>query len=1049
MRRKCKKCGRKFSRSNLLSRHINSVRYPCKGRKTNGELMRKEDNVWEDVSDPISQNYFDLNVSLEDSEGDIEMDDSSMKSIGDTNGMDTSNYEGSSGPENSTFMESNNFESCLDDELLRPYSLSDSSSNISTASLGWSESTRESFPYNVFYGEESENLYSEETEELDESLNNDESWPTIDHNFLYGSKKQQTIIDPKLCKEEILLTELMYDYSLPFDVYDKIMVWAKCAQDNQYKFDSPLFKTVRARLVQSYGAHCVGDIKRHIIREKDFPDGSMYSFSFKNIMETMLGSEYLMNDSVWSFEHKIELNKATGKYERVYSEMNTAEWWENSEMTDNDISCMVGPDNVRVKLIIGSDKASCDNIGGLVAHPVFISCANICSEKRKTEEGWFLYAMIPTPPNLVIDDDKEEGGKGQNVNGVPINLIYYHKCMEILLREIKEFQRGEGIKMHVYGKGTCTVHVDMCMVVGDTEEHDDMCCHYKAYSSVLPQMVRDCDVHTMDGDNPKHVCNFNTQEEMEQVVGKPLSKKDAKSMSKHKIKNSFHDIDFGNDPYGIHGCSPYEILHLLYLGIYPYVLKTIFCYRLIPRRFRYWLHKRDNYKTAEEQKMWLKKRPNIPKAEKPKQFKKAEFERRVRILSRSSEKLSDRSRPRSSFRHGVTSLTRLTGQEYPGLLLLTMIALEGCMYDSSVEKNFVKLLWLSLALETWLIKEYYFESELVTLEKRIEQYLTLLKQIAGPQRELQSRCGWRISKFHGLKHFPRNIRKYGSTRNFFGGYLEATLKILLKKPTKRTTRQHNRFNLDILHRYQELKCVRMGAGRIVSVDDQKKEPKQLEEKYKLSNNKFSLRKTESGWQTLTRDGVFDGLYHPDAGEEEGTSWVETLCEFADKEGGDEIKCYYECHIPSNNKTGKYDILRCDPSWRENYSMSPGWHDWVTVRWENLEEDEEISDLPAKLLLMGSFINKNGVTKTICLIHSITQLKKHPVLFFAKGGVLHDEYEIVDINMINETAIVLPAVAPKVDYPKLAEEQDFPDNVHKQKYFICLPAREKWYEMGWD
>ena len=35
--------------------------------------------------------------------------------------------------------------------------------------------------------------------------------------------------------------------------------------------------------------------------------------------------------------------------------------------------------------------------------------------------------------------------------------------------------------------------------------------------------------------------------------------------------------------------------------------------------------------------------------------------------------------PRTPFRQGVTELTRLCGQEYPGLVLLTTLAMENCL----------------------------------------------------------------------------------------------------------------------------------------------------------------------------------------------------------------------------------------------------------------------------------------------------------------------------------------------------------------------------------
>jgi hypothetical protein len=47
------------------------------------------------------------------------------------------------------------------------------------------------------------------------------------------------------------------------------------------------------------------------------------------------------------------------------------------------------------------------------------------------------------------------------------------------------------------------------------------------------------------------------------------------------------------------------------------------------------------------------------------------------------------------------------------------------------------------------------------------------------------------------------IRKFGSSNNFFGGFLESSLKAIVKRPTKRTNKQQNRFVNDLMTRYYE------------------------------------------------------------------------------------------------------------------------------------------------------------------------------------------------------------------------------------------------------
>ena len=50
----------------------------------------------------------------------------------------------------------------------------------------------------------------------------------------------------------------------------------------------------------------------------------------------------------------------------------------------------------------------------------------------------------------------------------------------------------------------------------------------------------------------------------------------------------------------------------------------------------------------------------------------------------------------STFRNGVTQLSRLNHQEYPGLMLLTMISIGGLMSNASKEQELRLLLNNSL-----------------------------------------------------------------------------------------------------------------------------------------------------------------------------------------------------------------------------------------------------------------------------------------------------------------------------------------------------------------
>ena len=150
----------------------------------------------------------------------------------------------------------------------------------------------------------------------------------------------------------------------------------------------------------------------------------------------------------------------------------------------------------------------------------------------------------------------------------------------------------------------------------------------------------------------------------------------------------------------------------------------------IPKRFKqYWKmveRGRCSYKDLNQKYPKLLDTSDI----KQHNFDSTEYERRIRVLVSAAKRQSDRSMVKcSSFRNGVTQLSRLSGQEYPGLLLLTFVALDGLMSSKIEERNFRLLLNKSLVLYQSLMVHQLTETDVVSLESTIKEYLAMFKKI--------------------------------------------------------------------------------------------------------------------------------------------------------------------------------------------------------------------------------------------------------------------------------------------------------------------------------
>jgi hypothetical protein len=198
-------------------------------------------------------------------------------------------------------------------------------------------------------------------------------------------------------------------------------------------------------------------------------------------------------------------------------------------------------------------------------------------------------------------------------------------------------------------------------------------------------------------------------------------------------------------PIGVYGSLPFETFHAWLLGLMEYMLEWVFSHVVQPRKVSLWCEKRYSYNVRGKMSHRLADHHFTESIVKTDQ---AEFERRIKIAKEIAPRQSDRDIPKTPFNNGVTSLTRLSGQEYPGLVMLTMVTLERMLpsrkhHDVAIEKGLSRLLWLTLSLDVCLNKPRKTESEVLILQKKMSTYLQLYRSLIG-----------RLVKFHCLTHFP-------------------------------------------------------------------------------------------------------------------------------------------------------------------------------------------------------------------------------------------------------------------------------------------------------
>jgi hypothetical protein len=201
---------------------------------------------------------------------------------------------------------------------------------------------------------------------------------------------------------------------------------------------------------------------------------------------------------------------------------------------------------------------------------------------------------------------------------------------------------------------------------------------------------------------------------------------------------------------------------------------------------------------------WCNDGDCTPSSSKPKititgsdyQIKKAKFEAIFFFLTMCSHcSQSDRSIPQSPFKNNVTNLTLLNGQQYPSLVMLTLVALEGLLYqrvDNSWHDDIVSVLWMMLSLNEQMSLPCMSPStKLELFDNRIKVFLYKYKEVFGLVALANPKVCVKKITMHAPKHFEFYIKRHKSSMNTFEGTFESALKSTVKEPTKQSSRRHD------------------------------------------------------------------------------------------------------------------------------------------------------------------------------------------------------------------------------------------------------------------
>ena len=794
-------------------------------------------------------------------------------------------------------------------------------------------------------------------------------------------KNKRAIIDPQVIFLSHLL-KILHETNAPLYLYEKIVDWAIVSIENGFKFERKY--PSREKLIKSMSKVCCLDqlspmSSKLVLSTRE--EITINFFDFEQQCFSLLTDTDLMKDENLSFP-----NDDPCQFER--HEPNVLRCIEDGDMFQHTAKSVCRKANdfcLGIKLFI--DATHTDVHSNWILDPIMFTFTFFKNNVTRSHKSWRTLGFITCT---------NQKSKAQNSRVSSRNKLQdYHNQMAVILNSIKECQNKGGFKWNLnYRNRIYQVRMIpvVVLIVGNAQGNHKLAGMYGKFFDTK-RVNHSCSCLWKDTDNPNIRCEFIKQSHINNLCSQGKDE-ELHLLSQHNIKNAFNMITLAPHVAGINAMMPSEILHQLFLGIFQYVLIEFF--------------------------------EELP----PKALSR--IDDLGELIHRFGKHNSDRSIPSLSSRNGFTSITKKSGSDMIGTMLVCLLVLsvgfrnsfqQGCAYGLTETKmnKFRNLFEELLIYSEWLCSKDFVKQNLDDCQITIKNLMFSIKSLVSRNSD----DGLKLSKFHEMMHVTRDIRLFGPPDGYDGRPGESS-----HKHTKANARKTQRRN-DIFE-YQT--CKRLYESVVIdSFYCQKSKFSFPGVERKSSNDSVTQNDTQmrSHYQIFTDD---DGIITSDAIK---PNWPDSIIEthlevssfiynFLSFGETTRIPCrtlikldIYKDISHNSRCDGNDEISSC--IFRSNpYMNAEEWYDWAWFRWEI--DDNTEHDIPGKIF---SFVDlryveiseeslfEKGLNRS--LYACIRSLKNIPSKIFPDSRILHksvfednmDKYRLVEIESITNNCYVIP------------------------------------------
>ena len=728
--------------------------------------------------------------------------------------------------------------------------------------------------------------------------------------FVVGGRCTHMSLTPKLTSE-ISLMSIMIEHKMPNAAFKSIMRWAAESSRQGMVFRNSMGRSRKAVLKE---------VRKLNPELEDFEDKFQSVLlpewrpkptqapvqTFHKAVKALLNKRSLFK------EENISLPNSESPFEHSsvpptakITELHHGTWWRSTW----EKKCNPTKREMLVPVILHMDGVSLDNGGRLSLTPLKMTLGVFSTEARKKPEAWENLMFFPKT--------NKNGGKLESID----NIRNLHHGLRVGLESLREAcAPNEAFPCLGFPwagkKWDVLMKFSVAFVIGDTEQHDQLCGRFGARQRSVNFICRHCNCKTDDLADPdkQQACRLWKPSDFtaEKFQSEELC---SKKVSHHDVRNAFHDICFGTNEENIHFGSPGELLHMHQLGVAK--------------------------RAVEGTRAFLERsglsKPVIEGLE------KVAF-RIGSLLARQSQRNLPRTRVSQNSTH--LKVEKKEGHMYSGMILSLLITLHSDE-AKSILTNRRGARGLCKTLEHIICMEEFFKhgelpiEDLAPLRKHIDFFMKLIVDNCK-RLSAENSMGNNLTKNHLCFHLPRCIELHGPPLGWDSSPAESHHKTEIKAPARNTQRNATNLPEQTAKRCAERDFVSLVMDEIKHSEIDSDECSDVNIGSRAGGSLFRIQLDTEGkpfmeWRNAKNRDKQVPCHPSDVIE---YCWAMF--------GGTGVK-FLEGFTEHQRSDGEnVHMFRAHPSYRSNAGQTNSvWYDWAMFQYK--DNDEAVRETPAQIL----------------------------------------------------------------------------------------------------